>query len=145
MKWFLRGILVLAFTALPSCATAQHYTATEVVRVTTVHILPGKADDFYKALNWNVKAWDALKAAGLLVNYTLYHSVSYEGPDKYDVKWALVFKNMAALDGLDEKAEPILAAVYQTPENRAAIAKLRAESGEMVSTQLQRGIVLTGK
>jgi hypothetical protein len=145
MKGFLRGILVLAFTALPTCALAQHYTETTAVRITKLRILPGKTDDFYQAFHWSIKCWDAEKAAGLILGYSIYRSLSYEGPDKYDIKFALVFKNLAALDGFAEKAEPILASVYGSPENRAVIAKLRTDSSEVVSSELQRGIELTGK
>ncbi len=145
MRWFLRGMLVLAFAALPLCAAAQHVTESAVVRVTKVRILPGKTDDFYRALNWNVKVLEAAKESGLIVSYSLFRSVTYEGADKYDVGFTMVFRNMAALDGFNEKAEAVSARVYGTAENRAAIARLRAESWDVVSSELERTIELTGK
>lgn len=135
------AILALAATALGASAQ-QNYKDGAVYRVVKLRILPGKTKDFYKSFSWTPKVLDAEKQAGLIDDWRLYRSVTYEGPDKYDVLLVLKYKNMAALDGLADRAEPIIAKVYGTPENRASVSQQRAESGETVSSELLRDIEL---
>lgn len=143
MKLIARGLLVLSVAAFPLCAVAQqHYTYTGVTRVVTIRILPGKSADFFKAFAYAPKVFEAEKEAGLITNYSLLSSLDYVGPDKWDFKIVIFYKDMAALDGLSDKAEPIIAKVYGTPENRAEISRLRSESSEVVSSELERTIVL---
>jgi hypothetical protein len=143
MKAIARCIAALALIAMPlSVYAQQNYKEGAVWRVTKVRILPGKTQDFYKALAYAPKVFDAEKAAGLIVDYTIFHSVSYEGPEKYDIALVIHYKNMAALDGLADRAEPVVAKVYGSPETRAQIAKLRTDSSETVSSELIRDIEL---
>lgn len=143
MKFSARLLLILGLGILPFSAHAQmNYTQVSVYRIVKVRILPGKTTDFYKAFAYAPKIWEAEKAAGLLLDYKILHSVNYEGADKYDIEYILHFKNMAALDTVNEDVQPIVAKVYGTAENRAAMAKLQAESGETVSSELVREIAL---
>ena len=113
-----------------------------VYRITKVRILPGKSSDFYKVFAYAPKIWEAEKAAGLLLDYKIMHSVNLEGPEKYDIVYILHYKNMAALDTLMEDVQPVVAKVYGTPENRAAMAKMQSETSEVVSSELVREIAL---
>jgi hypothetical protein len=143
MNAIARCIAALALTAMPlSVYAQQNYKDVSVWRVVKLRILPGKTQDFYKSLSYLPKVLDAEKAAGLVMDYTLFRSVSYEGPERYDILFAIHYKNMAALDGLGEKAEPIIAKVYGSPETRAQVGKMRAESSETVSSELLRDIEL---
>ena len=54
----------------------------------------------------------------------------------------ITYKDMAALDVLGEKAEPVVAKAWGSPEARAAAGKLASESMEVVSAELVRGIDL---
>ncbi len=144
MKLIARGLLVLSVAALlPLCASAQeHYSYTGVSRVVTIRILPGKSADFYKAFAYAPKVFEAEKEAGLITGYALLSSVDYSGPDKWDFKIVIMYKDLAALDNISNKADPIVAKVYGTPEKRAEISRLRTESSEVVSSELERNIVL---
>lgn len=143
MKAFARCLVVLAFTAIPlSGLTQQYYTPVSAYRVVKLRILPGKTKEFFTAFAYAPKVFEAEKAAGIILGYEIFTSVNYEGPDKYDVMYVVHFKNLAVLDTSSELAEPILAKVYESPEKRAEISKMRAESAEVVSSELIREIQL---
>lgn len=143
MKAFARCLVALVFAVVPLSGMAQQdYRNISVYRVVKLRILPGKTKEFYQAFAYAPKVFEAEKAAGLLLDYQIFHSVNYEGPDKYDVMYVIHFKNMAVLDTSAELAEPVVAKVYGSPEKRAEISKLRAESSETVSSELVRDIQL---
>ena len=142
MKVFARFLIALVLAAIPLSGLAQNYTNTTVYRVVKLRILPGKTDEFYKAFAWAPKIFEAEKAAGIILDYQIFHSVNYQGPDKYDVMFVIHFKNMAVLDTNQEMARPVVAKVYGTPENQAEVAKMRDDSTETVSSELVRAIQL---
>jgi hypothetical protein len=143
MKTFARCIVALALAAVPLSGMAQqYYTPVSAYRVVKLRILPGKTKEFFTALAYAPKVFEAEKQAGLILGYSMFTSVNYEGPDKYDVMYVIHFKNLAVLDTSGELAGPIVAKVYGSPEKRAEIAKMRAESAEVVSSELIREIQL---
>jgi len=143
MKTFARCIVALVFAAIPLSGMAQNFTYVSVTRVVKLRILPGKTDEFYKAFAWAPKIFEAEKAAGIILGYEIFHSVNYEGTDKYDIVYVIHFKNMAALDTNTDLARPVVAKVYGSPEKQAEVAKMREDSTETVSTELVREIQLT--
>ncbi len=143
MKTFARCFVALVLAAIPLSGTAQNYTYTSVTRVVKLRILPGKTDEFYKAFAWAPKIFEAEKAAGIILGYEIFHSVNYEGTDKYDIVYVIQYKNMAALDTNTDLARPVVAKAYGTPEKQAEVNRMREDSTETVSTELVRGIQLT--
>jgi hypothetical protein len=139
LKPSLRMFLAFALAVQPLSSLAQqNYTNVSVYRVVRFRILPGKTKEFYSYLNSIQKVLEAEKDAGLILGYTLMHSVNYEGVDKYDVQLVLHYKDMATFDTLSDKVAPILDKAYGTPENRAAVGKLGDDSSETVSSELIR-------
>ena len=143
MRAILRVLCVLALFGVSSAAFSQQYfTATGVTRVTKYRILPGKTADFYKWMSNAPKILGAEKEAGLIQDFHLIHSTEFLGQDKWDVALVILYKNMAALDELNAKAEPVVAKAWGSPEARAASNKLANESMEVVSSELVRNIEL---
>src|ERR1700739_3692505 len=109
MKAFVRFV-AFVLTAIPVTGMAQpNFTYDTVYRVTKYRILPGKDADFYKSFAWAPKVLEAERAAGIVLDYRILHSVNYEGPDKWDVMVVIQFKNMAVLDTNASQAAPIVA------------------------------------
>src|SRR5271168_1873972 len=107
MKAFRLTVAAL-FISLVSLAAAHAqvpYTQGAVERVTLIHILPGHSDAFFADLKANIiPIWDAAKAAGLIVDYQIFLNQTTSSPDDWDIGYSLTYKNMAALDGLPDKA-----------------------------------------
>ncbi len=143
MKAFARCFVALVLTAIPLSGVAQqYYSHVGVTRVVKLRILPGKTKEFYQAFAYAPKVFEAEKAAGIITGYSMAASVNYEGPEKWDVMYVVFFKDMATLDTSADLAEPVIAKVYGTPEKRAEVLKMRADSTEVVSSELIRGIQL---
>jgi hypothetical protein len=143
MKTFARCFVALVLTAAPLSGLAQqYYSNVGVTRAVKLRILPGKTKEFYEAFAYAPKVFEAEKAAGIITGYQIFASVNFEGPDKWDVMYVLHFKNMAVLDTSGDLAEPIIAKVYGSPEKRAEVLKMRADSTETVSSELVREIQL---
>jgi hypothetical protein len=143
MRAFLRILCVFALVSLSSAAfSQQYYTNGPVLRIVKYRILPGKTADFYKWLSNAPKVLGAEKEAGLIQDFHFIHSLEFIGPDKYDVALVITYKDMAALDAVTQKAEPVVAKAWGSPEARAAANKLANESMEVVSAELVRGIDL---
>ena len=143
MKAFARCLVALVLIAMPVSGVAQqYYTHGSVVRAVKLRIRPGKTKEFFEAFAYAPKVFEAEKAAGIITGYEIFTSVNFEGLDKWDVMYVIHFKDMATLDTSGDLAEPIVAKVYGSPEKRAEINKLRAESGEVVSSELVREIHL---
>ena len=143
MRAIPRVLCVLALVGTATAAFSQQYfTNGPVIRIVKYRILPGKTADFYKWLSNAPKVLGAEKQAGLVQEFHFFHSTEFVGPDKYDVAVVITYKDMAALDALGEKAEPVVAKAWGSPEARAAAGKLASESMEVVSSELVRGIDL---
>ena len=143
MRAMLRVLCILAVVGTSTVAFSQQYfTNGPVIRIVKYRILPGKTADFYKWLSNAPKILGAEKQAGLVQDFHFFHSTEFVGPDKYDVAVVITYKDMAALDVLGEKAEPVVAKAWGSPEARAAAGKLATESMEVVSSELVRGIDL---
>ena len=143
MRAFLRVLCVLALIGTGSAAfSQQYYTNGPVIRIIKYRIKPGKTADFYKWLSNAPKILGAEKQAGLIQDFNFSHSLEFIGDDKYDVALVIVYKDMAALDALNEKAEPVVAKAWGSPEARAEANKLGTETMEVVSAELVRGINL---
>jgi hypothetical protein len=139
----LRVLCVLAVVGTSVASFGQQYFSNGPVRrVVKYRILPGKTADFYKWLSWAPKVLGAEKEAGLVQSFSFMHSTEFVGPDRYDVLLVIEYKDMATLDTLPDKTEPIVARVYGSPEARAANNRLGSESMEVVSAELVRVIQL---
>ncbi len=81
------------------------------------------------------------KRQGLLLSWKLLRAPA-ANRDDWDVMIMAEYRNMAALDGLREKSEPIAATIAGTAEQRQARAVARLELREILGSKLARELVL---
>jgi hypothetical protein len=135
--------LLLSFLAFGVASAADRpYSEGTVSSVSAIRTEPGKFDDY---MAWLAGPWkqlmDAQKAAGIIVDYAVYTSVP-RTPQDADIYLITVFKNMAALDGLDAKTDPIS---EKLEGDLAAQNKAYVERGKMrtvLGSELIREAVL---
>jgi hypothetical protein len=130
--------LLLSFLAFGVAGAADRpYSEGTVSSVSSIRTEPGKFDDY---VAWLAGPWkqrmEALKAAGVIVDYEVY-SAAPRSPQDPDLYLITVYKNMAALDDLDAKSDPIVEKMEgdMAAQNRAAIdrGKMRTVLGsEMI-------------
>lgn len=139
------AVAVLSLTLLTAAAaTAQvKYNEGAVERVVLIHILPGHFDAFMADLKTNiVPIWEAQKKAGLIQDYQMFLNTTRASADEWDFGYSLTYKNMAALDGLPDKAYDIRMKQYGSPSAEQKIVDKRVENARAVSSYLLRDITL---
>jgi hypothetical protein len=127
-----------------SAATAQiKYKEGAVERVVLLHVLPGHFDAFMDDLKTNiVPIWEAQKKAGLLQDYQMFLNTTRASGDEWDFGYSLIFKNMAALDGLPDKVYELRMKQYGSPSAEQKVIDKRVENVHIVSSYLLRDITL---
>ena len=90
-------------------AQDRGYTEGTVTDVSAIQVTPGHFDEYmaYIRNEWK-PTQEALKKAGLIVDYAVY-GTARRRPEDPDLYLCVTYANMAALDGFDDKADPIVA------------------------------------
>jgi hypothetical protein len=127
--------LLLSFSAVGIAAAADRpYTEGAVTDVASVRTQPGMFDEYMAWLDgtWK-KQMEAQKAAGIILGYAVYQATP-RGPNDPDLYLVTTYKNMAALDNLNAKVDPIVEKIEGSlaEQNKAyaARSKLRTILGD---------------
>lgn len=137
----LAGLVVL----MVSPATAQSsrpYTEGSVTNVSYVRVKPGRFDDYMAYVAGPYKQlMEASKKAGIITGWAVYAS-----PNRDDEDWNLIltttYKNMAALDNLDDKTDPILKQLIGSTEKANQGVVNRGEMRELIGDRLLRELII---
>jgi hypothetical protein len=138
---FAAGVLL----ALAATATAQErsYSEGHVAAVTSVKVIDGQFENYMHFLDTTYKAsMDAAKKAGLILDYQIVQG-SPRRPEDADLYLIVTYPNLAALDGLDDRMEPIMAKVTKMnlAERDEASGK-RSVMRTLLGTELVRELTL---
>ena len=140
-----RPVLVsAAVLSLASPAVAQSsrpYTEGPVRFVSYIRTKPGKFDEYMKYLQGPYKTlYEALKKEGIILGYAVYTSVA-RNPEDWDIVLTVDYKNFAALDGLQDRTDPIserlLGTLEQQNQRYAERGTLRDVLGNRLLRELQ--------
>jgi hypothetical protein len=117
------AVIFLAGSAATNTATSQAatraYTEGPVMVMTYVKTKPGMFDRYLAYVNGPYKTeMEAEKAAGIIQDYGILTSES-RTPADHDVMLVVMYKNWAALDGLQDRTDAIAnRALQSTPQQR---------------------------
>jgi predicted metal-dependent phosphoesterase TrpH len=130
----LAGVSLLFLAVGVTSAADRPYTEGTVTDVTSVRTQPGMFDEYMAWLAGPYKqAMEAQKAAGIIVSYAVYVATP-RSPNDPDLYLTTTYKNMAALDGLVAKLDPIYekmqGSLAEQNKAYAARSKLRTILGE---------------
>jgi hypothetical protein len=130
--------------AIATAAPAQvAYNEGTVSRVVLLNIFPGHFDAFMADLKKNiVPIWESEKSAGLIIDYHIFLNTTSSGPDDWDLGIDIVYKNMAALDGLPDKIYDLRMKHYGDRSKEQKAGDERVENAHVVSSMLVRDITL---
>jgi hypothetical protein len=118
------------------------YTEGTVWQITMVRTTPGMGDDYLKGLAKNLKAaLEEEKKQGLVVSYKILLGDT-STPSDFNIMNMVEYKNMAALDGLRAKTDPIGQKIIGGEDQQREAATKRAELREIVGSKLMREITL---
>jgi hypothetical protein len=99
--------LLVASSALVSAKEELPYIEGPVVEISYIKIKPGMFDAYLKWLSADWKKYnEELKKAGIILDAKVY-SCAARNPHEADLVLAVTYKNMAALDNLEERTAAI--------------------------------------
>jgi hypothetical protein len=126
-----RPVLTIALflcVAAPLEAQQRPYTEGPVVEVTNIRTKPGQYDNYLNYIFGDyARLMEAQKAEGMILSWGVY-TLAPRTPDEPDLVLTVVYPNMAALDGFDDRSEPIVARVMNRNRSQAATASEQRES-----------------
>jgi len=118
------------------------YTEGPVWTITMVKTKPGMTDDYLKTLAKIYKSTnDEMKKQGLIMDYKILIG-NDATPQDFDILLMVEFKNMAAFDGLREKADPIADKILGSEDAQRQGAIKRMEIREIMGNKLMREVTL---
>lgn len=143
----LRYLATIAVAALSMGAISavfaddsKSYSEGPVSEVTSIRTKPGMFDAYMKWLDTTGKQLrEDEKKAGLIVDYAVF-ATRPRSPGDPDIYLVITYKNMAALDGLEDRVEPIMRKIWSTRDaaNKANVDResLREILGSQIIRQL---------
>ena len=155
-KIFSLAIIIAAVAGVVSVCSAQNsasaaatttqstapYTEDGVWQVTMVKTKPGMSDDYLTALATIFKSTnDEAKKQGIIKDYKILIGDAATQQD-YDILLMIEYPNMAALDGLREKTDPIGAKIVGAEDQQRQLAVKRLEIREIMGDKTMREISL---
>jgi hypothetical protein len=135
--------LCASFLTLSTASAQVPYNEGPVERVVLLRVMPGHNAAVMADLKKNVvPLWEAEKSAGLIVSYQIFLNTTRSGSEDWDLGYSLVYKNMAALDGLADKVYDIRMKQYGNQTAEQKVIDKRAEDGHVVSSMIIRNITI---
>jgi len=135
--------LLLSFVAFGVAGAADRpYSEGTVSEISSIRTEPGKFEDYVAWLAGPYKQMmEAQKAAGIIVDYAVY-ATTPRSPNDPDLYLVTVYKNMAALDDLAAKSDPIAEKLQgsMAEQNKAYIE--RGKMRTVLGSELIREAVL---
>jgi hypothetical protein len=131
-----------ASAAVTSAQSTAPYTEGAVWQITMVKTKPGMGDDYLKALAKIFKSTnDEAKKQGIITDYKILIGDAATQQD-YDMLLMIQYPNMAALDGLRDKTDPIGAKMIGNDDQQRQLAVKRLEIREIMGDKTMREITL---
>ena len=121
---------------------SKSYTEGTVMEVTSIRTKPGMFDAYMKWLDTTGKQLrEDEKKAGIILDYAVY-AVTPRSPQDPNVYLTITYKNMAALDGLEDRVEPFMKKIWASRDASAKASADRESLREIIGTELIRKLEL---
>ena len=134
----LAGFVSLVALTGTAVAADRSYTEGVVVNVSSVRTEPGQFEAYMAYLAGPYKQlMDEMKKAGIIVDYAVYQ-VTPRGPNDPDLFLTTTFKNMAALDGLNERSDAITEKFFGNLQQQSSSDIARGKMRTLLGDELIR-------
>ena len=118
------------------------YTEVSVWALTMVKTKTAMDDDYLKQISGTVKpVYDEMKKQKYILDYKILNGDS-SSRDDYNILIMVQYANMAALDGMRDKMDPIVEKVMGSETQRRDTAVKRLDIREILGTKTMREITL---
>jgi len=157
-KTFSAAIIIAATAGAVSICSAQNsvsaanttvagqstapYTEGAVWQITMVKTKPGMGDDYLKALAKIFKTTnEEAKKQGIITDFKILVGDA-STPQDYDILLMIEYPNMAALDNLREKTDPIASKMIGNDDQQRQMAVKRLEIRDIMGDKTMREVTL---
>ena len=145
MKKSILLLLAAILTISTSVTRAQEdhaYTQGPVTIVSFVRTEPGMFEEYLRYLsNTYKKLMETQKKQGVVTDYAVYQTLP-RGPQDADLILTVTYKNMAALDGLQERTDPLIKETFGSLPKAASASADRDKYRKQLGSQLVRQLIL---
>ena len=138
----LAGLFLSFFAIGTALAVDRSYTEGAVLEVSSIKTQDGMFDAYMAWLDGPYKQFmDAQKAAGVILDYNVY-AAAPRGPEDPDLYLVTVYKNMAALDNLNEKSDAMAEKIFGNQQKASADTVSRGKLRTVLGSELIRELKL---
>ena len=138
-------LLAAILTVSTSVTRAQEdhaYTQGPVTIVSFVRTEPGMFEEYLRYLsNTYKKLMETQKKQGIVTDYAIYQTLP-RGPQDADLILTVTYKNMAALDGLQERTDPLVKEIFGSLPKASSASADRDKMRKQLGSQLVRQLIL---
>ena len=133
-------LLVIASSA-SSFAQERTYKDGSAWTVSFVQVKNGMGTDYLNSLKttWKVVQDEGIKQ-GLIVSYKIFEGTA-ANPDDWQIMLMVEYKNLASMDGNDDKWDAIQKKVVGSEEDQKKLRDMRVNMRTMYGTKLMREVV----
>lgn len=138
----LAGLFLSFFAIGTALAVDRPYTEGAVMEVSSIRTEPGMFNEYMKWLDGPYKQFmDEQKAAGVILGYNVY-AAAPRGPGDPDLYLVTIYKNMAALDNLNEKSDATAEKIFGNQQKASADTVSRGKLRTVLGSELIRELSL---
>jgi L-rhamnose mutarotase len=139
------AILIISTSVTRAQQRAQEdhaYTQGPVTIVSFVRTEPGMFEEYLRYLaNTYKKLMEESKKQGIVTDYAVYQALPHDAQDA-DVILTVTYKNMAALDNLQARSDPLVKEVFGSLPKAASASAGREKLRKQLGSQLVRQLIL---
>ena len=140
--FYISSLVVVLAAPATAQQTSRPYTEGPVTDVQYIRVKPGHFDDYMAFLAGPYKqSLEAQKKAGLITDWAVYSSDNRDEND-WNIALTTTYKNMAALDNLRDRVEPINNQVYGSTKKSSEAMVRRGEMRDIVGDRLLRQLII---
>src|SRR5262245_58868278 len=135
-------VCLVAMMAVNVLAADRPYTEGSVLNVVSVRTEPGMFEEYMKYLAGPYKqVMEEQKKAGIILDYAIY-AADPRSPHDADLYLITIYKNMAALDDLSAKTDPITEKIVGTMEQQSSATVGRGKLRTILGNEYVRQLTL---
>ena len=139
---FLCAAMLAIATSVTRAQEDHAYTQGPVTIVSFVRTEPGMFDEYMRYLsNTYKKLMETQKKQGIVTDYAIYQTLP-RGPQDADLILTVTYKNMAALDGLQERTDPLVKETFGSLPKASSASADRDKLRKQLGSQLVRQLIL---
>jgi hypothetical protein len=130
--------------AVPAAAqqSSRPYSEGTVTDVQYIRVKPGNMDKYMAFLAGTYKQlMDAQKKAGIITEWAVFSSDNRDEND-WNIALTTTYKNMAALDNLRDRVDPINSQVFGSVDKSDDAMVKRGEMRDIVGNRLLRQLII---